>query len=245
MQRKMSGDTTAEQMLVARNLRLVADIAGRYRAPGASWEDLVQEGSIGLLRAVRKFDPKLGYRFSTFAYWWIRQALSRFVKGPTRLIRLPEYVHDGIARVHRESRQMAEELGRDPSNQEVAARLGLEPARVEELIETGRDVASLEAPVRGTDGVQLEETLVDGSRREPPDELVARREKRAMVEGLKDLATRETWILAHRFGLADGRKRSRPWIAKELGISPERVRQIETDALGKLRRTIETRSTHA
>ena len=235
VRRVADGDKQAEDELVSRNLRLVLDVARRYKTPGASLEDLVQEGTIGLIKAARKFDPERGFRFSTFAHWWIRQAISRFVKGPTRLIRLPEYLQDRIARAFRAREDLSVDLGREPSEAEVAQEAGVKEGQVSDLMRLSRDAASLDAPVGGSGAISVEDT-VSTERLMEPDELAHRnRSRSAMVKGLGRLNPRETRILAYRYGLADGKSHSRPWIGKQLGLSAERVRQIERVALKSLR----------
>ena len=232
--RIQTGDADAEAELVARNLRLVLDVSRRYQSHGADKEDLVQEGMLGLLKAVRKFDPSRGTRFSTFAVWWIRQAISRFVKGPTRAIRIPEYIHDRIARVLKVRDELSDH-GEAPDEGHLAARVGEAPRDVKKLLEYSRETLSLEAPVSGSVGLRVGDALVSEGR-EPGEELGYRSVRRALVQSLGELPGRQTWILAHRYGLADGRKRSRPWIGERLGISAERVRQLEQQALDSLRK---------
>jgi len=238
VQRVADGDQDAEAELVARNLRLVLDICSRYKTPGAGMEDLLQEGALGLLRAARRFDPDRGTRFSTFAHWWIRQGISRFVKGPTRVIRLPEYLQDRIARTLRTRREMSWGLERDAGEEEVGARLGTSAKEVRRLLDLSQDASSLESPVAGASGITVGHTVL--SKERSPEEVVDRRRNQArMVAGLKQLNPRAAQILAYRYGLADGNAHSRPWIGDRLGISPERVRQIERKALRELRENFE------
>ncbi len=187
------------------------------------------------MRAARRFDPKRGFRFSTFAHWWIRQGISRFVKGPTRTVRLPEYVQDRIARTLTARRELRWGRAEEPTPDEIGSRVGLGGAQVKKLIEYSKDATSMDVPVSGTDGLQVRDTVIDNSRLAPEEEVERRSKQNAMVAGLKNLPSRETKILAYRFGLADGKGRSRPWIGKKMGLSAERVRQIEKRALGKLR----------
>lgn len=240
VRRVAAGDKEAEAELITRNLRLVMDVARRYQTPGASDEDLVQEGAIGLIKAARKFDPKRGYRFSTFAHWWVRQAISRFVKGPTRVIRLPEYLQDRIARTYRAKEDLAQEVGRDPSAEEVGRETGMDADAVQELMLLSRDASSLDAPVGGSDAITVEQTVEDEFGKDPEVQAFRNQAHRAMVRGLGRLKPRDTRILAYRYGLADGKNRSRPWIGKKLGISAERVRQLEKNALRSLRSDVDT-----
>lgn len=232
------GDPEAEAELVARNLRLVLDVSKRYQTPGASSEDLIQEGAIGLIRAARRFDPSRGFRFSTFAHWWIRQGISRFVKGPTRVVRLPEYLQDRIARALKARRELSWGRAEDASEEEVGARLGMSGKKVRKLIEYSKDAVSLDSTVGGSESLEVGNTVTDDARA-PEDEVAYRGAQAAMVSGLKTLPQRQTQILAFRYGLADGNPRSRPWIGKRMGISAERVRQIERQALKTLRTQME------
>jgi RNA polymerase sigma factor (sigma-70 family) len=238
VRRVADGDPEAEAELVARNLRLVLDVSKRYQTPGASSEDLIQEGAIGLIRAARRFDPSRGFRFSTFAHWWIRQGISRFVKGPTRVVRLPEYLQDRIARALKARRELSWGRAKDASEEEVGARLGMSPRKIRKLIEYSKDAVSLDNTVGGSEALEVGNTVTDGGRA-PEDEVAYRGAQQAMVKGLGKLPERQTQILAFRFGLADGNPRSRPWIGKRMGISAERVRQIERQALKSLRQEME------
>lgn len=235
IERVQAGDPRAEDELVRRNRRLVYDVARRYQTPGATFEDLVQEGTIGMLKAARKFDLARNLRFSTFAHWWIRQAISRFVKGPTRIIRLPEYLQDRIARTYRARDDLAMDLGRDPEDREVAEAVGIAEEDVGNLLRLSRDASSLETPVSGSDGIRMGSTLVDETRRSTEEEVDYQNARKALVKGLGRLPPRETRILAYRFGLADGKARSRPWIGRKMSLSAERVRQLERKALQRLR----------
>lgn len=236
VRRAHDGDKAAEDELVARNMRLVFDLARRYKTPGATFEDLVQEGTIGLIKAVRKFDPDRGYRFSTVAHWWIRQGISRFVKGPTRLIRLPEYLQDRIARAYRAREDLATETGLEPTDADVAHEIGVEAGDVGELMRLSRDASSLDNGLADNSDISVHETLADDRVGTPDEELERRSARAKMVDGLRELPQRQTRILAYRYGLADGQKRSRPWIGKKLGLSAERVRQLENSALKRLRK---------
>lgn len=244
VKRVADGDKEAEAELVARNMRLVLDVSKRYQTPGATTEDLVQEGAIGLIRAARRFDPKRGFRFSTFAHWWIRQGISRFVKGPTRAIRLPEYLQDRIARALKTRRQLGWGAKEEPADSEVGERIGLTGKQVRQLIDYSKDAVSLDASTGHSGELEVGNSVEDPGRR-PEDEVAYRQAQAAMMQGIKQLPSRETKILAYRFGLADGNARSRPWIGKKLGLSAERVRQIEGKALKALRGTIEAQGRYA
>jgi RNA polymerase sigma factor (sigma-70 family) len=237
-ERIQAGDSAAEAEVLRRNMPLVHDIARRYHVSGGIQEDLIQEGAIGLLKAARKFDPSRGNRFSTLATWWVRQAISRFVKGPTRTIRLPEYVHDRIARVLRVQREL--EAGEAPASLEDVARFSQQtPEKVRKLLDYSQDVIPLDSPVRNRADLTVERSVPDRGR-SVDEEVAHRRDQRALVDGLRTLPSRQTEILAYRFGLADGRKRSRAWIGDRLGISGERVRQLEKKALTNLQHEMQS-----
>lgn len=241
-QKLMAGDPEAEREIVRRNVRLVAELAGRYRRSGLPFDDLFQEGLIGLVRAVRKFEPRRGLRFSTYAYQWIRQALNRSAMAATRVIRLPEAVRLRVARVLRTQKEM----GLDPSNPDarraLADRLDLPPEEVDRLRNLAFDVASLEAllddredraPLNERDGVR------EGPVPAPEEQVLRERDLRALGRAVQVLPDREAHIVLHRFGLADGPPRSRAWLGRSMGISAERVRQLERRALSRLRGELE------
>lgn len=231
------GNLEAEAELIERNLRMVVDLARRYHPKGTAFEDLVQEGSIGLVKAARRFDLKKETRFSTYAHWWIRQAISRFVKGPTRTIRLPEYVHDKVAKVFRTQSEMETDLGRVATIKELDQALGFGEEKIREFLDTSHDVASLDGSLDSSEGLTLADTLSDTKL--DPEREASRRENVAEVEkGLSHLSGRQAEILAHRYGFVDGNCRSRPWIGKKLGLSAERIRQLENSALSSLRQSI-------
>jgi RNA polymerase sigma factor (sigma-70 family) len=238
-QRAAAGDTSAEQELVRRHLPLVRSIARKYRTPGAEMEDLVQEGATGLVRAIRKFEPGRGFRFSTYAHWWIRQAISRFVKGPTRLIRLPEYVHDDISRLHRTRESTLIETGRAPSEKELEHDLHWTAGKVGWLDQLSSDAASLDAKVKDGAGLEVADAITNEGSRDPLSEAERNQAWGRVLAGFRGLPRRQAQILAYRFGFADGEPRSLTWVGERVGLSPERVRQLQMRALETLRRSAE------
>lgn len=237
--RVASGDESAEQELMRRHLPLVRRVASQYRTPGADFDDLVQEGSVGLLKAIRKFEPSRGYRFSTFAHWWIRQSISRFVKGPTRLIRLPEYVHDDISRLHQSRETHRIETGNLPSEKEIESSLDWKQGRAAWLDRLSRDAGYLDSHVKGEDSLSVVDAIPNPNAVDP-EEVAGRRDDWArVVRKLGNLPPRQTQILAYRYGIVDGEKRSLSWIGSKVGLSPERVRQLQAKALRSLRREAE------
>jgi len=229
------GDKTAEQEVVRRNLPLVRSVARTYKTPGADFDDLVQEGATGLVRAIRKFEPERGFKFSTYAHWWIRQAISRFVKGPTRIIRIPEYVHDEISRLHQVREQHVLETGASPTEKELERSMAWKEGRVRWLDELSSDASSLDAGVREGQGLTVGAAISGGDTPDPEAEADRNFTWGKVVDALKELPDRQAQILAYRFGLLDGEKRSLAWVGSKIGLSPERVRQLQHSALSTLR----------
>ncbi|HEX6542678.1 MAG TPA: sigma-70 family RNA polymerase sigma factor [Ktedonobacterales bacterium] len=235
-QRIEAGDKEAVQQFVLANLRLVVSIAKRYVGRGLSLLDLIQEGNIGLMRAVQRYDWRRGHRFSTHATWWIRQAISRAVADKGRAIRLPVYVNTALNRVRRERQRLVQELGRDPTEQELADVLGMEVERLHELEAAPGTPISLELPVGEDEEQELGDVLADETSTSPEEVATTRTMKQEVQDVLEDVLTpRERLVLQLRFGLGNGHTFPLEQVGRQLGITRERVRQIEAGALAKLR----------
>ncbi len=234
--RKDEGDEAAKRRLIECNLRLVMSITRNYTKAGVPLLDLIQEGNLGLIRAVEKFDYRMGYKLSTYATWWIRQAITRALADQGRLIRLPVHVADQVRRVVRSRRILAQKLNRDPTIAEMAKESGFPESRVKELLELVEDPVSLETPVG--DGDSLYSDLIEDESTQQPESATAERLQSVEVrEALDRLEPRLRDVLERRFGLAGGSPQTLEYIGKELGITRERVRQLETRALKELRQT--------
>ena len=228
------GDRAKDHLLRA-NLRLVVSVAKRYTRSAMPLLDIVQEGNLGLVRAVEKFDYRKGYKFSTYAMWWIRQAISRGLAEQARTVRLPVHVVEDVNRIARARRELEARLDRVPAVAEVAAEVGLTPERVEELDRASRDPISLDVPV-GEDGdARFGDFVVDATDAAPEEIAVRTEEARALELALRQLDRRSADVLRRRFGLRDGTAQTLDAVGKELGLSRERVRQIEKEALAELR----------
>src|SRR6476619_6628790 len=234
--RKDEGDEDAKRRLIERNLRLVMSITRNYTKAGVPLLDLIQEGNLGLIRAVEKFDYRMGYKLSTYATWWIRQSITRALADQGRLIRLPVHVADQVRRVVRARRILAQKLNRDPTIAEMAKESGFPEKRVKELLELVEDPVSLETPVG--DGDSLYSDLIEDENTQQPESATAERlQSVELQEALDGLEPRLREILERRFGLAGRNPQTLEHIGKELGITRERVRQLETRALKELRQT--------